>query len=127
MSGVLLDTHVWTWTINDDKRLSDKAAETISEASQIWLSPISFYEITQKTRLGKWREMEPLVDALPKILVEQGGMAANLSLEICRKAGLLDWEHRDPFDRLILATASAMNLPIISADKVFDGRVTRIW
>jgi len=39
----------------------------------------------------------------------------------------MDREHRDPFDRLILATAQAMNLPLISTDAMFDGRVTRIW
>jgi PIN domain nuclease of toxin-antitoxin system len=39
----------------------------------------------------------------------------------------MDWDHRDPFDRLILATAQLMNVSLISADTVFDGRVTRIW
>jgi PIN domain nuclease of toxin-antitoxin system len=39
----------------------------------------------------------------------------------------MDWDHRDPFDRLILATAQLMHISLISADTVFDGRVTRVW
>ena len=42
-------------------------------------------------------------------------------------AGLLSCEHRDPFDRLIAATALRMNVPLPSADTVFDGVVTRLW
>ena len=39
----------------------------------------------------------------------------------------MDWSHRDPFDRLLAATALRRNLPIVSADAVFDGVVTRVW
>jgi PIN domain nuclease of toxin-antitoxin system len=37
------------------------------------------------------------------------------------------WLHGDPFDRVLAATATRYNLPILSADTVFDGVVTRIW
>jgi PIN domain nuclease of toxin-antitoxin system len=59
--------------------------------------------------------------------LEQGGVPATFTPEICLRAGLMDWDHRDPFDRLILATAQLMNVSLISADTVFDGRVTRVW
>ena len=42
-------------------------------------------------------------------------------------AGLQSWEHRDPFDRLIAATALRMNVPLLSADAVFDGVDMRLW
>jgi len=71
--------------------------------------------------------MVPFVRDLDRLLSEQGGMPAAFTPEICLRAGLMDWEHRDPFDRLILATAQIMNVALISADTVFDGRVTRIW
>jgi PIN domain nuclease of toxin-antitoxin system len=38
-----------------------------------------------------------------------------------------DWPHRDPFDRLLAATAIRSNLPIDSSDIAFDGVVTRLW
>jgi PIN domain nuclease of toxin-antitoxin system len=39
----------------------------------------------------------------------------------------MPWTHRNPFDRLLVATATHYSLPIISADPVFDGIVTRLW
>jgi len=71
--------------------------------------------------------MVPFVRRLDALLLEQGGMPATFTPEICLWAGLMDWDHRDPFDRLILATAQLMNVSLISADTVFDGRVTCVW
>ncbi len=71
--------------------------------------------------------MAPFVRRLDGLLSEQGGMPAASTPEICVRAGLMDWDHRDPFDRLILATAQLMNVSLISADTVFDGHVARIW
>ena len=62
MGGALLttllpDTHIWAWTLTDDRRISDRARRAIAEASTIIVSAISFHEIAQKVRLGKWPEM----------------------------------------------------------------------
>ncbi len=127
MTAILLDTHAWTWSLSADARLSAPAKAGIANAELVLVSPISFFEIAQKVRLGKWPEMTPFAGRLGQILTEQGGFAADFSPEICLRAGLMDWPHRDPFDRLILATAQVMNLPLVSADTVFDGRVTRLW
>jgi PIN domain nuclease of toxin-antitoxin system len=62
--------------------------------------------------------MNAHVQSLPEILRNQGGVLAPLSPEICLKASLMDWEHRDPFDRLILATAEIMQVPLVSKDSV---------
>ncbi len=78
-------------------------------------------------RIGKWAEMEPYVHHLSALLEQQSGSVAALEPSICVDAGMLDWEHRDPFDRLIAATALYYALPLVSADTVFDGRVPRIW
>lgn len=71
--------------------------------------------------------MEPFVRILPAILEEQGGVIAGLDPEICLQAGIMDWEHRDPFDRFLAATAMKYELPLVSADTVFDGVTVRIW
>jgi PIN domain nuclease of toxin-antitoxin system len=127
VTAVLLDTHAWTWSLSSDSRLSSAALAEIAGAELVLVSPISFFEISQQVRLGKWPEMVPFVRRLDALLLEQGGMPATFTPEICLRAGLMDWEHRDPFDRLILATAQLMNVSLISADTVFDGRVTRVW
>ena len=91
------------------------------------VSPISFFEIGQKVRLGKWPQMEPFVDRLPALLETQGGRIAELEAIICLTAGTMAWAHRDPFDRLLAATALRRDVPIISADAVFDGVIARVW
>ena len=73
MTAVLLDTHVWAWSLNDDTRLSAPARAAIEQADTVLLSPISFFEIAQKVRLNKWPEMAAFVDRLPALLRQQGG------------------------------------------------------
>jgi PIN domain nuclease of toxin-antitoxin system len=125
MSAVLLDTHSWAWSLVARQSLSATAILAIEQAETVFVSPISFYEIGQKVRLGKWPEMVPVVDSLPRILTEQGGREASLGLEICLSAALMDWDHRDPFDRILAATALHFGVPLISLDAAFDQLSTR--
>jgi PIN domain nuclease of toxin-antitoxin system len=133
MSAFLLDTHVWAWSLTGDQRLSKTAIGLMEKADDIFISPISFFEIGQKVRIGKWPEMAPFVDRLPALLHEQGGRVASLSPEMCLNASLLNWDHRDPFDRLLAATAIEHRIAIISVDVVFDGLsgtdnwIARLW
>ncbi|MCJ2114643.1 type II toxin-antitoxin system VapC family toxin [Methylobacterium sp. E-025] len=128
MSGsLLLDTHAWAWSLTNDRRLSLAARQSISAAATVYVSPITFFEIGQKVRLGKWPDMAPFADSLADLLLQQGGRTSALTGEICLMAGTMDWSHRDPFDRLPAATAPIRAMRRISADAVFDGRVTRIW
>jgi PIN domain nuclease of toxin-antitoxin system len=105
----------------DDPRLSEVARHAIESTGMVYVSPISFYEIAQKVRLGKWPQMEPYVEALPGLLVEQGGYAARFDPAVCTLAGTLDWAHRDPFDRLIAATAILDRLTLVSVDLALCG------
>ncbi len=127
MTAILLDTHAWAWSLTGDSRLSRPALSAIAQATSVCVSAVSFFEIAQKVRLGKWPEMAPHVSDLSGLLTEQGGIALPLDPAIAISAGLLDWPHRDPFDRLLAATAQHHNLPIISTDIVFDGMVQRVW
>jgi PIN domain nuclease of toxin-antitoxin system len=113
--------------------LSARAVETIEQAEDVFVSPISLFEIGQKVRIGKWPEMVPFVGRLPDLLQEQGGRIAALTPQICLNASMLDWQHRDPFDRIVAATAIENRVAILSADAVFDGLagsdgwIARIW
>ena len=113
---VLLDTHVWAWSLSDSQRLSLPAKEAIALAAQPAVSVISVYEIAQKAQLGKWQEMAALVPNLANVVVEQGGLWADLTPEIALLAGSLNWPHRDPFDRMLAATALVNGWVLISAD-----------
>ena len=127
LTTLLLDTHVWAWTLTNDRRISDRARKEIAEADAIVVSAISFFEIAQKVRLGKWPEMAPYVDRLPELLDSQRAVATSLESADCLLAERLDWPHRDPFDRFLAASALRRRISIVSADSIFDAVLTRIW
>jgi hypothetical protein len=76
----------------------------MAEAQTILVSAISFFEVAQKVRLGKWPEMAPYVERLPALLASQRGVAASLEAADCLMAGTMIWTHRDPFDRFLGAS-----------------------
>lgn len=132
MSSYLLDTHAWSWSLLSTilpKRVSDRLAS----ANTVQISAISLYEIRQKVRLGKWPEMAPHAGRLSDLLSMQGIKILPISAQIADIAGALEWVHRDPFDRIIAATALDLKLHLLSADEIFDqlsGRAdwpTRYW
>ena len=127
MPAVLLDTDVWSWALLRSSKLSSAAREANDSASTRYISPASLYEISQKVRLGKWPEIAAFVPHLLSFARVQGLELAQLDGEICLSAGRMDWSHRDPFDRMLAATALHYGVPIISADPVFDGIVSRVW
>lgn len=129
MTGVLLDTHAWAWTIFSKENLSSAAVAAITDADAVYVSPISFFEIGQKVRIGKWPEMEEFIPSLTEILHEQGGLTAPLTPEICVHASTREWDHRDPFDRILASTAQLAGLNLVSKDSVFAeiSSINRIW
>ncbi|MEO0357699.1 MAG: type II toxin-antitoxin system VapC family toxin [Pseudomonadota bacterium] len=120
MTTVLLDTHVWAWSFHYPSKLSNVAKDAIQGADATYVSPITFYEVAFKQRLGKWPEMDGLVDRLFSIADEQGVILPPVSAEITFHAAQRDWDHRDPFDRIIASTAELMDLPLVTKDPAFD-------
>ena len=133
MSTVLLDTHTFIWSLVMSSELSTTARGMIEAADAAYIAPVSFYEITQKHRLGKWPELDPVIDQLLPLWRKHGTEPAPYTAEIAFLAGAMQWSHRDPFDRMIAATAIALSCPMISKDTAFDaldgfpGWQGRIW
>jgi len=123
LSAVLLDTHIWAWSLISPKSLSQNAIEAMTSAPGVCVSTISLFEIAQKVRLGKWDAMAPYVARLIDLADEQRVSLIPVSSAISLTAATLDWPHRDPFDRLICATALVENLALISADDAFDSPI----
>jgi len=124
---VLLDTHVLAWAQLEPGRLTPRARETMENAEAVFVSAITFFEIAQKARLGKRPEIVSLLPRLRDIHEAQGGQIAGVDADIALLASELAWEHRDPFDRIIAATALKRKLVLISADMAFDAVVQRLW
>lgn len=131
MTAVLLDTHAWAWSLTGDRRISEVALKAMEQAETVWIGAISFFEIGQKVRIGKWPEMEPLLGRLETIATAQGARIAAITPDIAITAAMMPWDHRDPFDRILAATAKVRNVALVSADMVFDSLPDigkrRIW
>jgi PIN domain nuclease of toxin-antitoxin system len=85
------------------------------------------WELAIKVNLGKFDALS-LTTELPRYAEEEGFKELPISMEQAVRAGLLPLHHRDPFDRLLVAQAQALNAPILSADKVLDQYdVKRVW
>ena len=130
MSALLLDTHAWVWSLMDPSRLSDGVKVAILEVDSVHVSSISVYEIVRKAQRGKWLEVVPHIDAL---VADGQTVSAPVTRAIAARAGTLEWRHRDPFDRLIGATAIELGYPLVSKDSAFDalegmvGWQGRVW
>jgi PIN domain nuclease of toxin-antitoxin system len=125
----LLDTHTLLWCFNDSRLLSPRARKLVEDGgNEILVSAASGWEIATKVRLGKLPTGEELVSELDRYLAQLGCDTLPISLDHAVRAGGLPGEHRDPFDRMLIAQAQMENLKIISNDRVFDSyRVPRIW
>lgn len=126
---LLLDTYTLLWCFNDSRSLSPRARKLIEDGSnEILVSAVSGWEIATKVRLGKLPTGEELVDQLDRYLAQLGCETLPISLDHAVRAGRLPGEHRDPFDRMLIAQAQMENLSLISNDRIFDEyHVPRVW
>ncbi|MFL0712444.1 MAG: type II toxin-antitoxin system VapC family toxin [Microcella pacifica] len=92
-------------------------------------SAASAFEIATKYRLGRLDSAEPLVRDFTGIVERLGADQLPIRSAHGIAAGLLSWAHRDPFDRMLAAQASAEGLPLATVDRVFDeaAGVTVVW
>jgi PIN domain nuclease of toxin-antitoxin system len=125
---ILLDTHALIWWFGNESKLSRRASAIIANQSNtILVSAAIAWELAIKVNLGKFDALS-LATELPRYTEDEGFEELPISMEQAVRAGLLPLHHRDPFDRLLVAQAQALNLPILSADAVLDQYdVKRVW
>ena len=111
----LLDTHILLWYLHDDDRLSDKTKTIISD-NDISISIASLWEIAIKKGLGKLKIYETVSD-LEKVCNEQDIEIIPIKTKYLEVIQTLPYIHNDPFDRLIIATASTDGMTLITDDK----------
>lgn len=116
----LLDTHVLLWAITDPDRLGAEARRTIADRSNpLVVSAVSAWEIATKQRAGKLPQADVLVGAYSRHLDRLGVERLPVTEEHALLAGSLQWEHRDPFDRMLAAQAMLESMPIVTGDAAF--------
>jgi PIN domain nuclease of toxin-antitoxin system len=115
---LLLDTHIWIWSVAAPERLSRKVTSALtSPKAELWLSPISVWEVlilVEKGRIELDRPGERWVqDALSAAPLRDAPITREVAIESRR----LRLGHQDPADRFIAATARVYDLTLVTADK----------
>ena len=99
---LLLDTHALLWWWKDDARLSKRAAEAVAgEANTGLVSAASALEIATKHRIGKLPGVKLALRDFNELITADGFSRLAITRSHAIKAGALDVEHRDPFDRML--------------------------
>lgn len=124
----LVDTHALIWWFNEPKKLSKKAVSLLSaSANTVLVSAAVAWEIAIKVNIGKL-DAYSLISDFAQQIKREGFDDLPINLEQAIKAGFLTMHHRDPFDRLLIAQAEALNAPILSADTLLDPYgIKRLW
>ncbi|MPY80012.1 MAG: PIN domain-containing protein [Actinophytocola sp.] len=117
---LMLDTHVLLWMLTDPARLSAKVRDAVTERStELLVSSASAWEIATKQRLGKLPQADVLTRAFRQHLTRLAVESIPISDEHSLLAGSMEWQHRDPFDRMIAAQCMTESLPLATADEAF--------
>ena len=112
---LLLDTQVLLWWLADEG-LTDQARDAVADpANPVMVSAVSAWEISIKKSLGKLTAP----DDLERQVVDGGFIPLPISIAHGIAAGQLPRHHDDPFDRMLIAQASAEGLTLVTHDKRF--------
>ncbi len=121
---LLLDTHIWIWSLLDPAKLTRKVrAELESPDNELWLSPISSWELLvqiEKGRVAVDKDPVPWVAEVSRAIHLR---EAALTQEVAIESRLSDLPHQDPADRFLAATARVYDLVLVTADhRLLDSR-----
>ena len=116
LTTALLDTQPLLWALADDARLPASLGEAITaDPTRFGVSDVSLWEIAIKRSTGKLR----VADDLPTVIVDVGFSPVAITSRQVWAVRDLPFHHRDPFDRLLVAQARDLGIPIVSGDTAF--------
>lgn len=119
---LLLDTHVWLWRMNDDHSRTAAGTQAllsrVGATSTLLVSDISFWEVAVKVAKGKLQLTVMPEDWLRRVEQAPGIRFQPLTREILlRSTQLAGTPHNDPADRMLMATAQLLGIPLVTADR----------
>jgi PIN domain nuclease of toxin-antitoxin system len=115
---LLLDTHIWLWSILTPERLSPKVRGALRDRSnELWLSPISTWELAVLSAKGRIVLNEDVAQWVARAMAAAPLREAPLTHEIVLETTKLRLPHSDPADYFLGATARVLDLTLVTADK----------
>ncbi|WP_293790047.1 type II toxin-antitoxin system VapC family toxin [uncultured Pedobacter sp.] len=118
MKKYLLDTHILLWMQDDNIALSNRARNILEDPTlNLYLSIASLWEITIKQSIGKL-QLDYSLDELIESCNETNITVLPIDIEILKTLKSLPFLHRDPFDRITIATSIEFGLDFISSDEI---------
>jgi len=129
---ILLDTHTWWWALSEPENLSSLARQHIEQTpfGQRCIASISLWEFAMMAQRGRIQltisPQEWLNDALQQAKTRVLPLSAEIALDSCNLPGEF---HKDPADRLIVATARSYDIELVTKDhKIRDYKHVRtVW
>jgi PIN domain nuclease of toxin-antitoxin system len=122
---LLLDTHLLLWWLSNNPLLPAQARQLIGDPNNtIFVSAVSLWEVWLKSSVGKLRVPSGFAQKLAAESFEDLPLRA----EHTPAVAMLEWHHRDPFDRMLIAQARSENLLLLTADSGLGayGRMVRV-
>jgi PIN domain nuclease of toxin-antitoxin system len=115
---LLLDTHIWVWSSSQPERLSTRVARQLTKPeNEIWLSPVSIWELRLLHDKGRMRLKPDAVTWINNNLNRLKIREAPLTFEVALAISSLNLPHNDPADGFIAATAKVFGLTLVTADE----------
>jgi PIN domain nuclease of toxin-antitoxin system len=129
MTGFLLDTHALIWMFVEPVRMPQRVVEAIQHPrSTTFYSAASVMEIATKHRIGKLPSVQPLLAQFEDLMAEAGLSPLAITIAHARRAGSMLTDHKDPFDRFLVAQALCDDLVLLSLDAALDPfGIRRLW
>lgn len=115
---LLLDTHIWIWSNLERRRLSARVSAALeSPKNELWLSPISVWELMRLTEGGRVKLDRPVTRWIADVCDAVPLRDAPLTRDVAIESRNLALNHKDPADRFIAATARVYGLTLVTADQ----------
>jgi PIN domain nuclease of toxin-antitoxin system len=115
---LLLDTHIWIWSVASPERLSKKVVTSLeSSKNDLWLSPISVWELLLLAEKRSVKLDRPPEEWIAAAFAASPLRDAALTRDVAIESRRLQLAHRDPADRFIAATARVYDLTLVTADE----------
>jgi PIN domain nuclease of toxin-antitoxin system len=116
--NLLLDTHIWIWLSLEPARLSRRVARVLDDPeNQLWISPVSVWELLMLTKKQRVRLNEDAVTWARRTIEKLALHEAMLTTEVAFETESLGLLHSDPSDRWLAASAKVFDLTLVTGDE----------